>query len=183
MIGRLVRLAVVATLGGWFVNGWLAGRGTAAGQSVPPPVETLIVIDAPIEPVWGQISDIRSQPRWMADMKSVRLTTADPLGVGSRGVAIVRILGISVRDPVTITAFDPPRHFAVEHEGRFKGRGVIRLEAGADGSTTIVRWAETITPPVLPWLGAAMLRPILGHVFQTDLARLKAIIEAEPLGG
>ena len=41
-------------------------------------------------------------------MKAVRLPTPPPIGVGTRGEADVRIFGIAVTDPVTITEFEPP---------------------------------------------------------------------------
>ena len=82
-------------------------------------------------------------------------------------------------DPVTITEFSPPTRFAIRHDGRFAGSGVITLEPGADGTTTIVRWDETLVPPVLPHLGALVQTPVLGAIFQADLRRLKALVETD----
>ncbi len=110
-------------------------------------------------------------------MKEVRLTPPGPVHVGTRGEATVRIFGIAVTDPVEVTAFEPPARFAVRHEGLFTGGGVITLEAGADGTTTIVRWDETLVPPLLPELGARVLAPILQGIFQADLHRLKRLVE------
>jgi hypothetical protein len=93
------------------------------------------------------------------------------------GEADVRIFGISVTDPVQITEFEPPHRFAISHEGSFTGRGLITLESGADGTTTIVRWEERLVPPLLPHLGALMMTPTLGAIFQADLARLKELVE------
>ena len=59
----------------------------------PEPIESMIVIDAPIERVWEAFADIEGQPRWMTDMKAVRLGSAEPVGVGTTGEADVRILG------------------------------------------------------------------------------------------
>jgi hypothetical protein len=87
------------------------------------------------------------------------------------------VLGIGVTDPVTITEWDPPHRFAVRHEGVFTGGGVISLESGADGTTTIVRWEETLIPPVLPRLGDIAQRPVLGAIFQADLQRLRRLVE------
>ena len=116
----------------------------------------------------------------MRDMKAVRVLTAGPVGVGTVAEADIRIFGMEVLDPITITAFEPPRRFAIRHEGRFSGEGVIELESGVDGSATIVRWDETIVPPYLPHLGALLLAPILGGIFQADLARLRALVESDP---
>lgn len=177
MIGRRIRLAVAIGIAGWVLDRWLARRAGRDSRSRPEPVHSLAVIDAPIDRVWSVIADIAAQPRWMADMKSVRMETPEPVGVGSRGEATIQMLGVAVRDPIVVTAFEPPHRFVVRHEGGFSGEGVITLEACADGTTTIVRWSESIVPPVLPWVGAELLRPLFAAVFQADLHRLAALLE------
>ncbi len=149
-----------------------------SGGADPEPIESLIVIDAPIERVWEVVADIAGQPRWMTDMKAVRMGSAEPVGVGTTGEADVRILGLTVVDPVTVTEFEPPHRFAISHDGTFKGHGLITLEEGADGTTTIVRWEELLIPPVLPHLAALAMTPTLAAVFQADLERLKELVEA-----
>lgn len=175
MIRHLARLGILAAIGAWLAERNLA---MAAHGRPPAPVRTFVVIDAPIDRVWAEVADIEGQPRWMHEMKSVRVLTPGPTRVGTRGEATVRILGVAVKDPVTITEFEPPRRFAIRHEGQFSGGGLITLEPGADGTTTIVTWEESILPPVLPRLGSLALHPILARVFQADLDRLRQIIEA-----
>jgi uncharacterized membrane protein len=174
MIGGALRLAIVGSLAALAADRWLASR---RGDGPTEPLRMLVVIDAPIERVWEVLADIPRQPEWMLEMKAVRMLTPDPVGVGSRGEATVRIFGISVTDPVTVTEFEPPHRFAIRHEGRFEGSGLITLEPGVDGSTTIVRWEERLVPPVLPELGSAVQSPILRQVFQEDLHRLKRLVE------
>lgn len=128
--------------------------------------------------MWGLLADIERQPEWMHDLKSVRLLTPPPVGVGTRAIGTVRILGISVSDPVEIVEFEPPRRFAIAHEGLFTGHGLITLEPGADGTTTIVRWEESLLAPVLPNLAALLQYPVFRQVFQADLHRLARLVEA-----
>ena len=175
MIRRVLRVALVGYAVGWVVDTWLR---TQVDEDEVPPIESLVVIDAPIERVWAVLADIEGQPRWMADMKSVRLLTPPPVGVGTRGDSTVRILGMTVSDPVTVTEFEPPTRFAVQHEGAFTGSGIFTLEPGADGTTTIVRWVETLRAPVLPNLGARVGYPVLAAVFQADLERLRRLVES-----
>jgi hypothetical protein len=99
------------------------------------------------------------------------------VGVGSRGLATVRMLGMQVTDPVTITEWQPPTRFAIRHEGLWAGGGVITLESGVDGTTTVVRWAETLRAPVLPELASFVQAPVFRAVFQADLERLKRLVE------
>jgi uncharacterized membrane protein len=174
MIRGALRLALAGAGIGYALDRVLANQSAGAD---PEPIESMIVIDAPIERVWAEVADIEGQPRWMHEMKAVRLLTPAPVGVGTRGEADVRIFGIPVTDPVSITEFEPPHRFAISHEGSFKGRGLITLESGVDGTTTIVRWEERLIPPVLPHLGALVMAPTLGSIFQADLARLKELVE------
>jgi uncharacterized membrane protein len=175
VIRPLIRLGLAAVGAGWAIDRGLRARADGAP---PAPIASLVVVDAPIERVWAVLADIEGQPRWMHDMKSVRLTTPPPTGVGTRGVSTVRVFGIAVTDPVTITEFEPPSRFALRHEGTVSGSGVITLEPGADGTTTIVRWDERLMVPALPHLGAEVLARVFGPIFQADLFRLRDLVES-----
>jgi uncharacterized protein YndB with AHSA1/START domain len=174
VIRGALRLALAGAGIGYALDRVLANHSSG---DEPDPIESMIVIDAPIERVWAEVAAIEGQPRWMHDMKSVRVLTPGWVSVGTEAVAEVRIFGISVNDPIRITEFEPPHRFAISHEGSFKGRGLITLESGADGTTTIVRWEERLIPPVLPHLGALIMSPTLGSIFQADLVRLKELVE------
>jgi uncharacterized protein YndB with AHSA1/START domain len=175
VIRGLVRLGFIGSALAWFAD---IGLRRMAGDRPPAPIESVIVIDAPIERVWSELADIEGQPRWMREMRSVRLLTPPPVGVGTQAEATVRILGIAVTDPVTVTAFEPPARFEIRHEGAFTGHGRIALERGADGSTTIVRWDETLVAPVVPHLWGVLAAPVLGAIFQADLELFRSICEA-----
>jgi len=172
-----IRLAIVGFGVAWVLDRVLR---LVAGGAPPEPIRSLVVIDAPIDRVWAVLADIEGQTRWMHEMKSVRLLTPGPVGVGTRGEATVRVFGIATTDPVSITEFQPPTRFAIEHEGSFAGTGLITLEPGADGTTTIVRWEESLVAPALPHVTAAAMAPVLGSIFQADLFRLRDLVEADP---
>jgi uncharacterized protein YndB with AHSA1/START domain len=174
MFRRMLLLAGIIGLKAWVVDRWLAAR---RGSRPVEPLHMLVIIDASPEETWDVLADIRLQPAWMHEMKEVRLDVPGPARVGTRGEATVRIFGIGVTDPVEVTEFEPPSRFAIRHEGLFSGGGVITLEPGAGGTTTIVRWDETLIPPLVPELGALMLAPILRSIFQADLRRLKTLVE------
>lgn len=175
MIRLVLRLTLLAGAIAWLADALLRRR---AGGAPPEPVRLLTIIDAPIERVWAELIDIEGQPRWMHDMKSVRMDEPGPVRVGSRGEATVGMYGTRVTDPVTVTILEPPTRFGIAHEGAFAGSGVFDLEPGADGTTTIVRWEEILTAPVLPHLGAVVTAPVFRHVFQADLERFRALVEA-----
>jgi hypothetical protein len=163
---------------------WL-GSVIASGDGPDPAMKMAIAIDAPIDAVWEAVSDIERQPLWMREMRSVRLLTAGPVGIGTRGEADVRIFLVGVVDPVEIDQYDPPVAFGIRHVGIFAGSGRIALEA-LDARRTLVRWDERLVPPVFPNLGQLVQKPILGAIFQADLERLKEMVEArhaEAIGG
>ena len=174
MIRGAIRLALAGAGITYAIDRILAQQ---ADGDPPEPIESMEVIDAPIEQVWALLADIERQTEWMTEMKSVRVLGDGPIGVGTTCEAEVRILGITVNDPVTITEFDPPLRYAIRHEGTFKGTGTITLESGADLTTTIVRWQEQLNAPLLPHLGAIVMAPALGAIFQADLARFKELVE------
>ena len=179
MIRFLLRAAFVVAILGWIVDRVLASR---RGGRVPDPIRSVVVIDAPIERAWEVLADVEGQPRWMTDLKSVRMLTPPPIGVGTRAEGDIRIFGMAALDPITITTFEPPRRFAIRHEGRFTGEGLIELAPGPADGTTIARWTETIVPPYLPNLGRLALTPVLRLVFRRDLDNFRELIEtgAEP---
>lgn len=180
MIRRLVASTVGGLIGALVLDRWLGGMSVDGdGRPIRAPIRSRIEIDAPIAAVWDRLADIAAQPEWMTEMKSVRLTTPGPIDVGTRGVAAVRILGITVSDPVEVVEFSPPHRFAIRHDGRFHGGGLITLDTLDGGRRTRVEWAETLVAPILPTLGAMVQAPILGRIFQADLGRLKALVETD----
>lgn len=172
-----IRLAIVGGISGWLADRWLRDR---SAEAAPDPITTRIEIHAPIEDVWAVLADIERQPEWMHDLKSVRLTTPGPAAVGTRGIGRVQVFGIGVEDPVEVTAFEPPSHFAIRHEGLVSGAGDIRLEPGSEG-ITVVTWDEVLVAPMLPHLGAVVLAFVFRPIFQADLERLAAIVETVQL--
>jgi len=155
---------------------WL-GSVIASGDGPDPAMKMVIAIDAPIEVVWEAVADIERQPLWMREMRSVRLLTVGPIGIGTRGEADVRIFLVGVVDPVEVDQYDPPVAFGIQHVGVFAGSGRIALEA-LDVRRTLVRWDERLVPPLFPNLGQLIQKPILGAIFQADLERLKEMVEA-----
>jgi uncharacterized membrane protein len=179
MIRRLLRLAILGTIAAALADRLLAGR-TGIRPSEHP-IRSSVVVDVPIDVAWAAISDIPSQPRWMREMKAVRIVTPGDIRVGTRAEAEVRIFGLGVIDPVEISAWEPPTRFAIRHLGLFRGAGEIVLEAQGDGATRIT-WDERLAPPWLPELGALVTRPFLERIFQDDLELFRALLESGAWG-
>ena len=154
----------------------ILGRMIATGRIRRPEINLTITIAAPRDTVWAYASDIARQPEWMHEMKRVEMLTPPPVQPGSRGRATVRIFGISTTDDVVITQFDPPSTFAIRHEGRFVGEGLLQFTA-IDATSTRIDWMEYLRPPLFANIGGFVQRPILGGIFRSDLGHLKRILE------
>jgi len=171
----LLILAVCGLIGAVLIE-LLLGRLIAAEKIRRPEINLTIEIAAPRSAVWAYASDIVRQPEWMHEMKRVEMLTPPPVQPGSRGRATVRIFGISTTDDVVITQFDPPSTFAIRHEGKFVGEGLLRFTE-IDATHTRIDWMEYLRPPLFANIGGFVQRPILGAIFRSDLRHLKRILE------
>ncbi len=141
---------------------------------------TVALVSAAPAVAWEFLGDLEAQVRWMHDAKAIRVLTPGPVRVGTRAEADVRIFGLGSTDPIEITAWEPPRRFAIRHLGVFAGEGefVLKAEGGATRVTaTRVTWTERLVAPVFPHLAAIALHPVLAHVFRADLDRFARLVE------
>ena len=175
---ELVIVAACGLVGAVLVE-LLLGRLISSGRIQRPKINLTIEIAAPRSTVWAYASDIARQPEWMHEMKRVEMLTPPPVQPGSRGRATVRIFGISTTDDVVITQFDPPSIFAIRHEGKFVGEGLLRFTT-IDAAHTRIDWMEYLRPPLFANIGGFVQRPILGGIFRSDLCHLKSILEEGP---
>lgn len=172
---ELLILATCGLVGAVLVELFLE-RLIRTGRIRRPEIHLTITIAASRATVWAYASDIARQPEWMHEMKRVEMLTPPPVQPGSRGRATVRIFGISTTDDVVITQFDPPSTFAIRHEGKFVGEGLLRFTE-IDAANTRIDWMEYLRPPLFANIGGFVQRPILGSIFRSDLRHLKRILE------
>lgn len=172
---ELLILATCGLIGAVLVE-LLLGRLITTGRIRRPEIHLTITIAASRATVWAYASDIARQSEWMHEMKRVEMLTPPPVQPGSRGRATVRIFGISTTDDVVITQFDPPSTFAIRHEGKFVGEGLLRFTE-IDAANTRIDWMEYLRPPLFANIGGFVQRPILGSIFRSDLRHLKRILE------
>jgi uncharacterized protein YndB with AHSA1/START domain len=134
-------------------------------------------IRRPPKTVWPFLVDWERLPRWMEDMRDVRVTSVHREGVGVEAIATVRIAGITTRDRVRVTRWQPPKVLEIVHLGWVKGTGHMELSPAGNGSD--LRWRETLIPPwgTLGRLGIRAVLPLMRRVFRRDLERLKQLVE------
>jgi uncharacterized membrane protein len=148
---------------------------------VPAPVEITqsITVGRPTEAVWPYLVDWERLDLWMEEISDVRVTTPHREGVGVEAEATVRIAGISTRDRIRVTRWEPPHLLEIAHLGWVRGRGLMELSPEPVTSSRLL-WTETLVPPWGP-VGALGMRaslPLMRRVFRRDLVRLRELVEA-----
>lgn len=105
-----------------------------------------IVINAPIEMVWGSLADWESQGEWMLQTQ-VEVTSTIREGVGTTIAAFTGIGKLGVMDHMQVTRWEPPYICDVLHTGKIiKGTGRFQLRA-IDAQSTRFDWSEQILAP------------------------------------
>jgi carbon monoxide dehydrogenase subunit G len=136
-------------------------------------VEATIDIDAPPERVWSLVVDWPRQSEWIPATQ-VRGDAAGS-GLGTRIEAWTGLRRVGVLDPMTITAWDPPRRCEVLHTGRWlRGEGGFVVEPLGPGRARLSWWERFVLPagPVgrLAWAAA---RPVVRLGLRRALAAVK----------
>ena len=138
-------------------------------------VRTSPVIDAPVEAVWADLSDLRSHAEWMGDAVAVHVDPPGDAGVGSILTAESRYGPIRLSDRMEVTEWLPRVTIGVRHIGLVSGEGRFLLE-GIDGGGTALIWEEHLRfPTVLGGpVGERIAAPILRSVFRANLRAFAA---------
>ena len=143
-----------------------------------PPVvlEMAVQLGAAPEVVWGRLVDWEHLDQWMHEASDFQVTSPNREGVGVRAEATIRIAGITTRDAITVTRWEPPEWLEIRHEGWVKGHGLMHCRPAPDG--TYLWWRESLLPPLgwAGWLGLKVMQPVMRRVFQRDLGLLKALL-------
>lgn len=138
-----------------------------------------LFIRATPERVWDVISDLQGQKRWMADLKSLEITSDQKSGAGTEVDVTSELFGLPVvKDKMIVTAWEPPYRFDVKHVGSFSGTGSFILEPVPGG--TVFTWIEDFSPPLwkLGELGFNLVvGPHLRRVFRRSMDNVRELAE------
>lgn len=144
----------------------------------PLVIELLDTMPGPPEVVWELLTDWERQGEWMLEASDVEVIGRQREGVGVEARAKVRIAGITTRDRIRVTMWEPPRILVIEHLGWVKGTGELQMVPIREG--TRIRWRESLFPPPrLGPVGAIGLRlfsPIMRRIFRRDLRALRGLV-------
>ena len=142
-------------------------------------IKAEIIINRPIEMVFGFVSDNENDPQWCVPVLETVRVAGDKPAVGAKYKYVSEMMGpFKARGEFTITAFTPPTHVAWEGRttvGSFKGS--YRLES-VNGGTRLVE-ANTFELKGLFRLMDSKMRQQLPLGYETQLQRLKTLLEAQ----
>jgi hypothetical protein len=136
-----------------------------------------VVANAAIDRVWGELVDWDNHGEWMLATR-VQRTTDDGDGVGAGLVAVTKLGPLRLRDPMTVSQWDPPpadpARCVVEHTGTLiRGSGAFEVVGVGTGRSRVV-WSEWVDMPLglLGEFGWLALRPVVAAALRTSLRRL-----------
>jgi uncharacterized protein YndB with AHSA1/START domain len=156
---------------------------TAQPKSESIDVVASTEIRRPAETVWPYLVDWERLDQWMREASEFRVTSEAREGVGVEAEATVRIAGISTRDRIRVTRWEPPWILEIAHLGWVTGTGYMELSPAEVGCRLF--WREQLVPPWGPVgrLGMRMLRPLMRREFRRDLDELRELVESGPWPG
>lgn len=131
-----------------------------------------IDVDAPAETTWAALTDWDRQGEWML-ATTTRATRHGGRGVDAGIVAFSGVGRVGLRDPMVITAWDPPRRCVVAHTGRvIRGAGAFDVESLSAHRSRCV-WSEWLEVPFggVGELGFRLVRPMIAAGLAGSLRR------------
>ncbi|MDE0675414.1 MAG: SRPBCC family protein [bacterium] len=136
-----------------------------------------VAIQAPLEFVWGRLSDLSSHSEWMSDAASITFLTEQRCGEGVRMQVPTRVGIFRITDLMEIDEWIEGRRIGVRHMGPIQGWG--RFELSDRPPPCRLTWTEHLR---FPWyLGGVLAdrssRPILRRIFKANLIRFQKRVE------
>lgn len=138
-------------------------------------------VNAPLDRTFEVFSDLRGAPDRIPEIVSLEILTEGDVGVGTRFKETRKMFGKEATEEMEITAFDPPRAYAVECEscGAIYRSGFTFSPAAQGGTdvqmemvvTPVSFFAKVLSPVAGLMMGA--MRKALGK----DMERLQAAAE------
>lgn len=109
-------------------------------------IETSVVIQMPIDQVFGYVIEPANLPKWAPGFVEARSTSEGPIKVGSTSTRITNFSGRESESQHVVTEFEPNALMAVStRTGPLEIKEMFELHA-ADGGTRVTI-AEEVTAP------------------------------------
>jgi carbon monoxide dehydrogenase subunit G len=141
--------------------------------------ESTVNVDKPPAEVFPWLLDADKVPRWMTGLVAYEPLEPGPLRVGSRIRQELSVSGQQLRFELNVAELDAPRRAVLRFEGSgFRAANEYSVsEAGTGSRVTWVISGDTTSFKAK--LIAPMVQAKLQEKLETDLARLRTVLEGE----
>ena len=137
-------------------------------------------IQRPVEEVFAYILDLESNgPEWAPDLESVKQTSDEPVGAGTKFDQQQKIMGMRRSTSLTFTAVEPNSRIDVEADlGPIAPKMTATFESSGDGTRVTFEGEPNPKGPF------KLLGPLVARqgqrLWDARVAQLKAVLEASP---
>ncbi len=138
-------------------------------------VERRAVIGASPSEVFAYLADLNNLAEWQSGVVEARLTSGGQMGVGTTAVVARELMGQRMEAPLTVTAYEPPRHLAIGSEvSGVKAHATLDLAPAGAGEATDLAFAMEIRGSLLTGFMEPMIASAAGGDIDASLQRLQA---------
>jgi uncharacterized protein YndB with AHSA1/START domain len=135
------------------------------------------VINRPLEEVFAILSNEENRPKWSSTTIEVKKTSDDPIGVGTTWRGVDKIFGRRMERESVYTEYELNRKITQKSTSGPVPFKVQSIYEPVEGGTRVIVTAEAQPSGVFK-LAAPLLVRLRKRQFTTDLANLKALLEA-----
>jgi uncharacterized membrane protein len=138
-------------------------------------------ISAPIETVWGVVSDPERALSFMSGVTRWEVEGEERVGLGARYRMLLRVGSAEIGGLIEIVEWDPPKELAWTSITGVDQRGRWRLRSVAAGRTRAeIRLAAGVAGSGIPgWIAERIAQPIVGSHLRNTVAQLTRLVEHE----
>ena len=143
-------------------------------------VERTAVLAAPPAEVFAYLSNLDNLADWQTGITDARITSEGEMGVGATALVTRELMGQRIEAPLTVTAYDPPRHIAIGSEASgVKVHATLDLAPAQNGEATDLDFAMEIRGSMLTRFMEPMIASAAGGDIEATLDRLRSRFAAE----
>jgi uncharacterized membrane protein len=138
-------------------------------------------VSAPIETVWGVVSDPEQVLSFMSGITRWEVESEEPTGLGARYRMLMRVGSAEVGGLVEVVEWDPPGDLAWTSVTGIDQRGRWRLRSAPGGRTRVeVRLAYGVAGSGLAgWLAERIAEPAVTSHLESTCRQLSRLVEHE----
>jgi len=136
-----------------------------------------VTIDRPVETVFAFANDPATFPQWQPAVVESRQTSPGPMGVGTTGMNVRKVMGQRVESTFEITSFTPNQGLLVKSTSGPVAYEITSAFQPVDGGTRL-RLHFDGEPQGLFKAAERMLAPTIKKDFEEDYQRLKTLLES-----